>query len=98
MQVIKMKMIAVLVLCVVVAVNARKITECRNFPGVGTLKVGEEKSEQGACNIIKCKEGGTISKKSCGSYEIAPPCTIVDGDQTKLFPECCPKYRCPVKN
>ncbi|XP_072378814.1 venom toxin OcyC11-like isoform X1 [Diabrotica undecimpunctata] len=91
-----MKMIAVLFLCIVVAVNA--VTECPDFPGTGVLKAGEEKPVQGSCNIAQCHEDGSISMKTCAAIAARPPCKVVDGDKTKLYPECCPKFWCPEKS
>uniref|UniRef100_A0A6P7FYI3 Venom peptide HsVx1-like n=1 Tax=Diabrotica virgifera virgifera TaxID=50390 RepID=A0A6P7FYI3_DIAVI len=91
-----MKMIAVLFLCVVVAVNA--VSECPDFPGVGIMKAGESKPVQGTCNIATCHEDGSISMLTCPAEAALPPCKFIDGDKTKLYPDCCPQYWCPPKN
>uniref|UniRef100_A0A6P7FU85 Venom peptide HsVx1-like isoform X3 n=1 Tax=Diabrotica virgifera virgifera TaxID=50390 RepID=A0A6P7FU85_DIAVI len=83
-----MKMIAVLFLCVVVAVNA----------SVGDMKAGEQKPVHGTCNIATCNADGTYSELTCPVGAARPPCKFVPGDKTKLYPDCCPKYWCPPKN
>ncbi|XP_050499363.1 venom peptide HsVx1-like isoform X2 [Diabrotica virgifera virgifera] len=89
-----MKMIAVLFLCVVVAVNAN----CPDVPGVGDMKAGEQKPVHGTCNIATCNADGTYSELTCPVGAARPPCKFVPGDKTKLYPDCCPKYWCPPKN
>uniref|UniRef100_A0A6P7FYH3 Venom peptide MmKTx1-like n=1 Tax=Diabrotica virgifera virgifera TaxID=50390 RepID=A0A6P7FYH3_DIAVI len=89
--------IFVICLSVIFANEAGKVSQCPTFHGL-ELKAGESKPVPGTCNIATCMDNGSIFMKTCALFQVLPPCKIVDGDKTKLYPECCPKSWCPGDN
>lgn len=60
------------------------------------VKPGDVFSVPGKCMDLRCAEDlKSIFGTGCGTFAVAPPCTISDTDYSKPFPECCPQAVCP---
>ncbi|XP_074032377.1 uncharacterized protein [Leptinotarsa decemlineata] len=62
---------------------------------VGSMENGEERRLEGLCAIAICENNGNIRISGCAPVEVPPPCSVVDGELFKPFPECCFEIECP---
>ncbi|KAF2905957.1 hypothetical protein ILUMI_00217 [Ignelater luminosus] len=63
------------------------------------IKEGESRSAPiGECKKIRCENATvmTVSALTCPTFFVEPHsnCTVVDGDPTKPYPDCCPTQVC----
>ncbi|XP_050499358.1 venom toxin OcyC11-like isoform X1 [Diabrotica virgifera virgifera] len=86
--------IFVICLSVTLANESETVSQCPTFHGL-ELKAGESKPVPGSCNLAVCNNDGSVYMKICATIQALPPCKLVDGDNTKLYPACCPKAWCP---
>ncbi|XP_072388967.1 uncharacterized protein [Diabrotica undecimpunctata] len=64
-------------------------------PGIGSMKLGEQKQQEGACVKLTCSTNRLIRKAGCGSVGAEPPCVVTPVDLSKSYPDCCPDISCP---
>ncbi|KAL3284469.1 hypothetical protein HHI36_018630 [Cryptolaemus montrouzieri] len=74
-----------------------KISRCHNEE-IGYLKIGEQKKPANSCAMYKCFERGTVQIHKCLNMEkrMKPNCSVVKGNNSLPYPDCCPKLRCSL--
>ncbi|XP_037823970.1 la1-like protein 13 [Lucilia sericata] len=58
------------------------------------VKVGETYSLPGKCSEIKCNGPDSFTAKTCPPEQSLKTCKLIPQDNTKPFPECCPRHEC----
>ncbi|XP_037827673.1 venom peptide Pc-like [Lucilia sericata] len=82
-----------LVLCAILAIFAfAQADECKIEGHV--VKVGETYSLPGKCTEIKCTGPNAFTAKTCPQEHSLKPCKYIPQDNSKPYPECCPRHDC----
>uniref|UniRef100_A0A1B0GMK7 Single domain-containing protein n=1 Tax=Phlebotomus papatasi TaxID=29031 RepID=A0A1B0GMK7_PHLPP len=58
------------------------------------VKSGEEWTNREKCEKISCSDDFSYEIVGCGLLSPPPSCTITPIDNTKNYPDCCPKFSC----
>lgn len=59
------------------------------------VKPGETYKKIGECVEYQCRGDFSYEGATCGVVATEPPCHVSEIDNTKLYPDCCPKVECP---
>ncbi|KAM7350813.1 short spindle 7 [Cochliomyia hominivorax] len=82
-----------LVLCVILAAFAfAQADECKIDGHV--VKVGEKFSAPGKCTEYTCTGPNAFTAKTCPDVQSLKPCKYVPQDNSKPYPQCCPRHEC----
>ncbi|TMW48423.1 hypothetical protein DOY81_006513, partial [Sarcophaga bullata] len=87
-------------LCVILAIFAYTqaddkeflANECRIDDKV--YKIHETFTKPGECLLYTCRGSNGLSAVTCPMEQVLPPCKFTAQDDTKTYPECCPKIKC----
>uniref|UniRef100_A0A1I8QES4 Single domain-containing protein n=1 Tax=Stomoxys calcitrans TaxID=35570 RepID=A0A1I8QES4_STOCA len=60
-----------------------------------TLQKGESYYPPGKCMQIKCDDVKDPTFLVCPSLLVSPNCILIPEDNTKAYPDCCEKAKCP---